>query len=48
MGLNTAFKKKPKQNFLKKAKAQTQGPKTENGVKPYTKPRISNYFGQFR
>ena len=31
----------------KKPKAQTQGPKTENGVKPYTKPIISNYFGQF-
>ena len=38
------YKRSPNRFFLKK----TQCPKTENGVKPCTKPTISNYFGQFR
>ena len=38
MGFNTAFIKEAQTDlFLQK----TKGPKTENGVKPYTKPTIS-------
>ena len=46
MGFNTAFIKEAQTDFFwKKPMAQTQGPKTETGVKPYTK---TNDFQLFR
>ena len=42
MGFNTAFIKEAQTDFFLK---KTKGPKTENGVKPYTK---TNDFQLFR